>query len=269
MGKGRGRGGDGESLRRRAVPAPPSSDDEADGGGGTGRPRLRLKIRGQGVDVTDFQHPGGDVIAHYSDGQDATDAFETFHNRSRKAERTLAALPKAHVPADVFDAAGSGAKETARNAAGAARLDRAGEAINDDLSKLREELRAEGSFDLHPYPWLHMFRCFSRSLPFPCEAPESNTRALCQRVHPPRPGAARALPRARRLRLGRRRHDHARVCPRAARRKMAMLSRFAFWSLADDVSQGASRFQGTMHDLGHNEELSKSRASDLAFTVFT
>ena len=24
-----------------------------------------------------------------------------------------------------------------------------------------------------------------------------------------------------------------------------------------------------MHDLGHNEELSKSRSSDLAFTVFT
>eukprot|EP01045_Picozoa_sp_COSAG04_P008869 COSAG04_NODE_500_length_13366_cov_33.972488_13_plen_224_part_00 len=186
MGKGRGRGGDGESLRRRAVPAPPSSDDEADGGGGgTERPRLRLKIRGQGVDVTDFQHPGGDVIAHYSDGQDATDAFETFHNRSRKAERTLAALPKAHVPADVFDVAGSGtAKETARNAAGAARLDRAGEAINDDLSKLREELRAEGSFDLHPYPWLHMFWCFSpAALSFFLAKRLRVTRVLCGSVY--------------------------------------------------------------------------------------
>ena len=47
---------------------------------------------------------------------------------------------------------------------------------------------------------------------------------------------------------------------------MAILSQFTFSSLADGE---ASRFQGTMHDLGHNEELSKSRASDLAFTVFT
>jgi len=45
-------------------------------------------------DITDFKHPGGNVIYYMSSGQDATNTFEEFHYRSKKAKSVLQSLPK-------------------------------------------------------------------------------------------------------------------------------------------------------------------------------
>ena len=45
-------------------------------------------------DITHFKHPGGNVIYYMTQGQDATNAFEEFHNRSKKAKSVLQSLPK-------------------------------------------------------------------------------------------------------------------------------------------------------------------------------
>ena len=47
-------------------------------------------------DVTDYNHPGGNVIK-YMAGQDATNAFEEFHYRSKKARAILQSLPRTKV----------------------------------------------------------------------------------------------------------------------------------------------------------------------------
>jgi len=45
-------------------------------------------------DITNFKHPGGKVIDSMTQGQDATNAFEEFHYRSKKARLILQSLPK-------------------------------------------------------------------------------------------------------------------------------------------------------------------------------
>jgi fatty acid desaturase len=47
-------------------------------------------------DITDFKHPGGNVI-QYMAGQDATNVFEEFHYRSKKAKQMLNCLPRTKV----------------------------------------------------------------------------------------------------------------------------------------------------------------------------
>ena len=127
---------------------------------------LRLTIRGVARDVTHFKHPGGDAIAHYTDGQDATDAFETFHYRSSTAEARLRSLPQVELPRGDERAArkggvlAEGEKGQLLNAGGGLVLDREGREINNALGRLREELRAEGLFELHPYPRLHFITCY-------------------------------------------------------------------------------------------------------------
>ena len=51
-------------------------------------------IEGRLYDVTNFmkRHPGGSVI-NFFDGSDATQAFEEFHTRSKKARKVLKGLP--------------------------------------------------------------------------------------------------------------------------------------------------------------------------------
>ena len=44
-------------------------------------------------DITNFKHPGGSVINYFTEGQDATKAFEEFHYRSKKAKQILQSLP--------------------------------------------------------------------------------------------------------------------------------------------------------------------------------
>ena len=47
-------------------------------------------------DITNFNHPGGNVIK-YMVGQDATNAFEEFHFRSKKAKTILHSLPRTKI----------------------------------------------------------------------------------------------------------------------------------------------------------------------------
>jgi fatty acid desaturase len=47
-------------------------------------------------DITDFKHPGGNVIK-YMVGQDATNVFEEFHFRSKKAKHILHSLPRTKI----------------------------------------------------------------------------------------------------------------------------------------------------------------------------
>jgi fatty acid desaturase 2 (delta-6 desaturase) len=45
-------------------------------------------------DITNFKHPGGTVINYMTNGQNATEAFNEFHFRSKKARAVLDSLPK-------------------------------------------------------------------------------------------------------------------------------------------------------------------------------
>jgi len=45
-------------------------------------------------DITHYKHPGGNVINYMTDGQDATNAFQEFHYRSKKAMAILQSLPR-------------------------------------------------------------------------------------------------------------------------------------------------------------------------------
>ena len=60
-----------------------------------------LIIDGHEYDVTEFikRHPGGGII-RYSLGTDATNAFEQFHLRSKKALKVLKSLPSTPVPVE-------------------------------------------------------------------------------------------------------------------------------------------------------------------------
>jgi fatty acid desaturase/cytochrome b involved in lipid metabolism len=58
-----------------------------------------ITIEGTKYDITDFDHPGGNII-NYATGEDndATEAFREFHYRSTTARRVLTSLP--HITTD-------------------------------------------------------------------------------------------------------------------------------------------------------------------------
>ena len=65
----------------------------------TTRKIVEIAIGEYRYDVTDFKHPGGNVIHYYTNGggggeQDATAAFLEFHYRSKKARLVLQSLPR-------------------------------------------------------------------------------------------------------------------------------------------------------------------------------
>jgi hypothetical protein len=145
-GKGKGKGGNGTPSQR------PLADISASLLQAPYRKVSRsLRIRGDHIDISDFKHPGGDVITHYGEGQDATDAFETFHNRSEAAQKILRVLPRVQATSSI------GSKGSERNpyAGTDAEIHRAGQLIDRDVERLRDDLRTEGLFDLHTYPLLH------------------------------------------------------------------------------------------------------------------
>merc|ERR1719231_1689559 len=85
-----------------------------------------------------MKHPGGSVIKFYSgNGIDATQAFNNFHLRSKKATAMLKALPSRPAPKT---------KEAERV--------KGQNALLDDFNQLQEELKAEGFFEPAP---LHVF----------------------------------------------------------------------------------------------------------------
>jgi len=53
-----------------------------------------ILIDGQLIDVSSLKHPGGSIIKFYSgNGIDATEAFDNFHFRSKKARKIIEAFP--------------------------------------------------------------------------------------------------------------------------------------------------------------------------------
>jgi len=58
-----------------------------------------LVIDGYEYDITEFKHPGGNVI-NYMTGQDASAPFKEFHSRSKKVTKYLNSLPKKPVTMD-------------------------------------------------------------------------------------------------------------------------------------------------------------------------
>lgn len=55
-------------------------------------PVKSITIDGTTYDISNFDHPGGNVI-NYACGQDATEVFREFHYRSKTARRVLQTLP--------------------------------------------------------------------------------------------------------------------------------------------------------------------------------
>jgi len=61
---------------------------------------IEVIINGRSYDVTNMKHPGGNVIKFYSNnGIDATEAFNNFHLRSKKAKKYLESLESKPVEA--------------------------------------------------------------------------------------------------------------------------------------------------------------------------
>jgi len=56
-------------------------------------PRDTIKIDGVTYDITNFKHPGGNIINYAKNSPDATDVFTEFHYRSVKASKILQSLP--------------------------------------------------------------------------------------------------------------------------------------------------------------------------------
>ena len=56
--------------------------------------KIEVLIDGRLFDVTNMKHPGGSVIKFYSNNNiDATQAFDNFHLRSKKARKYMESLP--------------------------------------------------------------------------------------------------------------------------------------------------------------------------------
>ena len=55
--------------------------------------RDTIKIDGVTYDITDFKHPGGNIIHYAKNSPDATEVFHEFHHRSTKATKILRSLP--------------------------------------------------------------------------------------------------------------------------------------------------------------------------------
>lgn len=94
---------------------------------------------GRYVDVSSLKHPGGNVIKFYEgNGIDATQAFDNFHFRSKKARNLMNSLPSRVADEKVVE------KTRLKGQA----------ALLDDFNKLTKELRDGGYFEPAP---LHVF----------------------------------------------------------------------------------------------------------------
>jgi fatty acid desaturase len=59
--------------------------------------KKQIHIGEYSYDITDFKHPGGNIIGYMTAGQDATQVFEEFHSRSKKAQIVLQSLPRTKI----------------------------------------------------------------------------------------------------------------------------------------------------------------------------
>jgi fatty acid desaturase len=56
--------------------------------------RDTITIDGVTYDITEFKHPGGNIINYAKNSADATEVFNEFHHRSSKAKKMLLSLPR-------------------------------------------------------------------------------------------------------------------------------------------------------------------------------
>lgn len=68
--------------------------------------RDTITIEGTTYDITDFKHPGGNIIDYAKNAGDATEVFREFHYRSPIARNVLQSLPE-------YDAGDEGTTATA------------------------------------------------------------------------------------------------------------------------------------------------------------
>jgi len=60
----------------------------------------KINIGEYSYDISNFNHPGGNIIKYMTSGQDATHLFEEFHYRSKTAKLILHSLPKTKIVSD-------------------------------------------------------------------------------------------------------------------------------------------------------------------------
>jgi fatty acid desaturase len=66
--------------------------------------KTEVLIDGKLYDMKDFKHPGGTIIKFYfGNGIDATEAFQNFHIRSKKAKKVLERFPSRDADMKVID----------------------------------------------------------------------------------------------------------------------------------------------------------------------
>lgn len=106
--------------------------DKSEGAGGE---KVEVLIHGKYYDVTNMKHPGGSVIKFYAGkGIDASQAFDNFHIRSKKATKYMNSLPSRD--ADVKE-------EKKKMLPGQ-------DALLKDFNDFSEQLKKEGFFDPSP-----------------------------------------------------------------------------------------------------------------------
>ena len=66
--------------------------------------RDSMTIDGTTYDITDFKHPGGNIINYAKNTADATEIFREFHHRSDKAKKVLLSLPHYNDDSDADEA---------------------------------------------------------------------------------------------------------------------------------------------------------------------
>ena len=57
---------------------------------------MELIINNKAYDISKFKHPGGNIINYYLN-EDATNAFNQFHMKSKKAIKILDSLPHRYI----------------------------------------------------------------------------------------------------------------------------------------------------------------------------
>lgn len=65
--------------------------------------RDTIIIEGTTYDISEFKHPGGNIINYAKNSPDATEIFNEFHYRSSKAKNVLRSLPHSNDGPDVIE----------------------------------------------------------------------------------------------------------------------------------------------------------------------
>ena len=104
-------------------------------------------IEGVTYDITDFKHPGGNIINYAKNTADATDVFNEFHHRSHLAKKLLRSLP-------VYRAEDDAADDAAPAPAPVDELTQHQKEMTNDYREMRATLVEQGLFEpdyIHVY----------------------------------------------------------------------------------------------------------------------